>query len=104
MLTWHAWLPAQAWLDSDGQVGFNGPSTEGLADKNPLALLDAAAFLTDDQWHMLTVTTFSNGTKGYRQAPAAAHTPPPPPLIDVVTLPPLTIVWDTGCQALFTSK
>ena len=60
-------------MDSDGQVGFNGPSIYGdneradpLAEVDLLTDLDTASFLTDGQWHMLTVTTFSNGTKGYR--------------------------------------
>jgi hypothetical protein len=69
----------QVWVDSDGRVAYNGPRAAGLTDprtSNPTAETATASVLLDRQWHMLTVTTQLNGTKGYRfGACADSHSP-----------------------------
>lgn len=67
-------VPVQTWVDSDGTVAYNGPRGAGLSDPrgNPAGALDSASFLTDGQWHMLSVTTQTNATKGFRCAAQAA--------------------------------
>jgi hypothetical protein len=58
----------QTWVDSDGRVAFNGRRGPGLTDPrtSSASTTDTSSVLQDGQWHMLTVTTLGNDTKGYR--------------------------------------
>ncbi|EIE21984.1 hypothetical protein COCSUDRAFT_56427 [Coccomyxa subellipsoidea C-169] len=59
---------SQTWVDSDGRVAFNGRRGPGLTDPrtSSMSTADTSSLLLDGQWHMLTLTTQGNATKGYR--------------------------------------
>ena len=56
-------------MDSDGKVAYNGPRMSGLSDPKSSSsggTPTSASALLDRQWHMLTVSTQPEHTKGYR--------------------------------------
>ncbi len=62
-------------MDSDGSVAYEGPRGAGFNDPraNPsaAAALNSSSFLTDGQWHMVSLTTQTNTSQGFRCARAA---------------------------------
>ena len=59
----------QVWVDSDGKIAYNGPRMAGLSDPKSSSsggTPASASALLDRQWHMLTVSTQPDHTKGYR--------------------------------------
>ena len=60
----------QVWVDSDGKNAYNGPRMAGLSDPKSSSSAGgtptSASALLDRQWHMLTVSTQPDHTKGYR--------------------------------------
>ena len=59
----------QVWVDSDGKIAYNGPRMAGLSDPKSSSsggTPTSASALLDRQWHMLTVSTQPDHTKGYR--------------------------------------
>ncbi|CAK0785312.1 hypothetical protein CVIRNUC_008519 [Coccomyxa viridis] len=57
------------WVDSDGKIAYNGPRMSGLSDPKSSSsggTPTSASALLDRQWHMLTVSTQPDHTKGYR--------------------------------------
>ena len=56
-------------MDSDGKIAYNGPRMAGLSDPKSSGsggTPTSASALLDRQWHMLTVSTQPDHTKGYR--------------------------------------
>ena len=56
-------------MDSDGKIAYNGPRMAGLSDPKSSSsggTPASASALLDRQWHMLTVSTQPDHTKGYR--------------------------------------
>ena len=59
----------QVWVDSDGKIAYNGPRMSGRSDPKSSAsggTPSSASALLDAQWHMLTVSTQPDHTKGFR--------------------------------------
>jgi len=58
----------QVWVDSDGKVANNAGRMAGLSDPrgNAEEGPTSVGALIDHQWHMLTVSTQPDHTKGFR--------------------------------------
>lgn len=55
-------------LDSDGQFSNNMKRVVKNTSADPRMPVGDHTYATDGHWHMATVTSQPNGTKGYRQA------------------------------------